>query len=163
MPLPSGCTTRQSDPIGALDAARDFATAPTMFQTMDAVTSIRRIAAGIDPDAAVVKLLDAFTHYDGLEAQLGDRLVAAADVARDAGDVRLETAALHRAAQTQLLHHAESFWSTYQRLADLAEHDDRGRRRSLLSGVDPPSERRRTRLGHSATSTSWVRSGGRSN
>ena len=124
------------DPIGALDAARDFATAPTMFQTMDAVTSIRRIAAGIDPDAAVVKLLDAFTHYDGLEAQLGDRLVAAADVARDAGDVRLETVALHRAAQTQLLHHAESFWSTYERITDLAETNDlAGAVRAYLASI----------------------------
>jgi DNA-binding SARP family transcriptional activator len=125
-----------ADPIGALDAARGFATAPTMVQTMDAVTSIRRIAAGIDPDAPVVKLLDAFTHFDGLEAQLGERLTAAADAAREAGDTRLETVALHRAAQTQLLHHDESFWSTYERITDLAERDERaGAVRAYLASI----------------------------
>ncbi len=112
------------DPIGALEAARDFAIAPTMFQTMDAVTSIRRIVMNIDPDAPVVRLLDAFIHYDGLEAQLGERLVDAAAVARAAGDVRLETTALHRAAQSQLLHHDESFWDSYNRIAELAQDDD---------------------------------------
>lgn len=113
-----------NDPISALDAARDFAVAPTMIQTIDDVVSTRRIVMQIDPDAPVTKLLEAITHFAGLEAQIGDLLMEAADVARDAGDVRLEAVALYRAGQTRLLHHAPDYWKTHARIKELARRDE---------------------------------------
>lgn len=117
------------DPISALDAAREFAIAPTMVQTMADVTSTRRIVEQIDPDAPVRHLLDALTHFAGLEAHLGQLLTDAARVARTAGDDRLESIALYRAGQTQLLHHSQDFWDTFHRLEELAVADE------LASGI----------------------------
>ncbi|MFK7919241.1 MAG: BTAD domain-containing putative transcriptional regulator [Ilumatobacter sp.] len=112
------------DSISALEAAREFAIAPTMVQTMADVTTTRRIVDQIDPDAPVRQLLDALTHFAGLEAHLGQLLTGAASAARAGGDDRLEAVALYRAGQTQLLHHSLDFWPTFDRLAELAEHDE---------------------------------------
>jgi DNA-binding SARP family transcriptional activator len=112
------------DPIGALETARAFALAPTMLQTLDAVHTTRRIARGIDPDAAVCKVLDAISRFAGLEGQLAAMFLEAGAAARADGDDELEALAMYRAAQTQLLHHADDYWATYDRIVELAEHNE---------------------------------------
>lgn len=133
------------DPISALDAAREFAIAPTMVQTMGDVTTTRRIVEQIDPEAPVRHLLDALTHFAGLEAHLGQLLTDAAAVARTAGDERLEAVALYRAGQTQLLHHSLDFWDTFHRIATLSATDEFARGvhayfQTILSQLDGQPE-----------------------
>jgi DNA-binding SARP family transcriptional activator len=112
------------DQISALDAARAFAIAQPVVQTMDDVIAVRKITMSIDPDAPVTLLLDALTHFAGLEAQLAERFLAVADAAHAADDVRLETIALHRAGQSQMLHHDPGFADTYLRLGRMAGLDE---------------------------------------
>lgn len=118
------------DPIGALETARAFALSPTMVQTLDAVHTTRRIAREIDPDAAVCKVLDAISRFAGLEGQLAAMFLEAGAAARADDDDQLEALALYRAAQTQLLHHDDDYWATYERVAELAERDE------FASGVE---------------------------
>lgn len=115
---------QSGDPIGALETARAFALAPTIVQTLDAVSTTQRIARAIDPDAAVCRVLDAISRFAGLEGQLAAMFLEAGAAARADGDAELETLAMYRAAQTQLLHHDDDYWSTYDRISELAEHND---------------------------------------
>ena len=115
------------DPISALDAARQFAIAPTMVQTMDDVRSTRRIVEQIAPDSPVLSLLEALTRFAGLEAHVGPLLIEAADAASAAGDKQLEAVALYRAGQSQLLHHSPNFLDTFERVGKLGETDELAR------------------------------------
>ncbi len=115
------------DPISALDAARQFAIAPTMVQTMDDVRSTRRIVEQIAPDSHVLRFLEALTHFAGLETQVSSLLIEAADAARAVEDDQLETVALYRAGQSQLLHHSPDFTQTFERVGQLGETDELAR------------------------------------
>lgn len=127
---------QSGDPIGALETARAFALAPTIIQSVDAVHTTQRIARSIDPDAAVCRVLDAISRFAGLEGQLSSMFLEAGAAARADGDDELETLAMYRAAQTQLLHHDDAYSVTFARISELAKRTDFARGvESYLSAI----------------------------
>lgn len=111
------------DNIGALETARQFALIPTMLQTYESVLAVRRTVAQIDPDSTVHRILDATTHLAGLEGQVAEMFLRAADAAVADHDDDLEILALYRAAQSQLLHHDHGYYATFERLRPLVERN----------------------------------------
>lgn len=133
------------DDIAAMESARDYVLTPIVYQSIDATTQTKRVVDAIDPTSPVARSLEATSRFGGLEHQLIELFEAAAESARERGDVELEVAAINRLLQALLLDEQGGFERLVDRATELADSNRNARGvaahfRSIVAQLDGDAE-----------------------
>ncbi len=115
-----GFYVRAGDLASARNAARDFAIAPTLKHSMEAITAIRGHLAEIQPAGALTACYEAMALFGGLEGHIVPRFAEVARLARDENDPLLETLAYHRMLQASFIGLESPTDPIVERLEELA-------------------------------------------
>lgn len=112
------------DNISALDTARQLTLAPVLMQSIRAVLDAKAVVDEIDPESPVALILEASSRFAGLERQIVPMFREVAAAARAVDDTALETLALYRVVQSELLDHDPGFEASRGRIDELCEHSE---------------------------------------
>ncbi|MEM1332792.1 MAG: BTAD domain-containing putative transcriptional regulator [Actinomycetota bacterium] len=109
------------DDISAVETARTLLHSPILTLTSHGAARTRRIldAIGLHPHLSAA--FEAIGTLTGHSKRAADAILRAADLARDADDLSIESVLRHRAAQALLLLHDHAWSAEWRRIAEIGE------------------------------------------